>query len=238
MLETRDRIERSLEEVGVYAVVEIDGRTVVLSGLIESEKDRETAAQVIADVAPDFDLEDNLELQMSLPEPIEGDALAGDDVMAGAEAGLIEDEEALEPGDFTDQRVLEDPYTASGPSGMAGDEEIGEGEAVYIPPTDPVSDENGNPIGGFSTTSLDSLAVPRSALDGEIGDEALAEAVRRELREDGATSGLDIRVHVTEGIVFLHGTVMDIEDAESAEEVASRLPGVVEVREELKVTNV
>src|SRR5436190_10557196 len=99
MTTTRERIEQSLEDAGIHAMVEIDGRTVVLSGLIETDKERETAAEILADVAPDFDLEDNLEVEYTLPEAIEGDVLSGQEAAADAEAGMAEDEEALEPGD-------------------------------------------------------------------------------------------------------------------------------------------
>ena len=37
------------------------------------------------------------------------------------------------------------------------------------------------------------------------------------------------------GIARLRGLVQDLDDAENAEEVAARVPGVIEVREELDV---
>ena len=67
------------------------------------------------------------------------------------------------------------------------------------------------------------------------GDEAMADLVRQELREDAATTDLEIRVVVRDGVVHLHGTVTDLDDADAAEEVASRIPGVREVSEELDV---
>jgi osmotically-inducible protein OsmY len=42
-------------------------------------------------------------------------------------------------------------------------------------------------------------------------------------------------VIVRNGVAHLHGTVDGPEDADNAEEVASRVPGVIEVREELEV---
>jgi osmotically-inducible protein OsmY len=231
-----ERIEHDLEEIGIHVAVEIDQQTVVLSGLIQSEEERESVAEVLAEVAPDYDVEDNLELDTMLPARIEGHELSEADLggFVGA-TQLTEDDEALEPGDFTDQQVLDDPFTAGGPSGTAVDEEIGEGEEVYVPPTDPVSDGRDEVIGGFSTSSMDVMPVERLALDGHAGDEALADAIRRELREDAATSDLDVQVDVRNGIVRLTGTVRDLDDVENAEEVASRLPEVLEVREELRV---
>ncbi len=83
---------------------------------------------------------------------------------------------------------------------------------------------------------MDSLEVERSA-DGTLGDEAIADAIRRELREDAATTALAVDVAVYRGVARLRGTVQDIADAENAEEVAARVPGVLEVREELDVAD-
>ena len=67
------------------------------------------------------------------------------------------------------------------------------------------------------------------------GDEAIADAIRRELREDSSTTALEITVDVFRGVARLRGKVADLADAENAEAVASMVPGVREVREELKV---
>lgn len=66
-------------------------------------------------------------------------------------------------------------------------------------------------------------------------DEAIARAVRRELHEDAATTELRIAVEVEGGVVRLRGKVPEVGDAENAEEVAGRVPGVGEVIEELVV---
>lgn len=71
--------------------------------------------------------------------------------------------------------------------------------------------------------------------DSALGDESIRDAVLRELREDAATTALAIDVGVTEGVVRLTGRVPDLDDAESAEDVATRVPGVVEVAEDLVV---
>ena len=94
--------------------------------------------------------------------------------------------------------------------------------------------------GGFGTTASDDAGLTEEGL-GEAegghayGDEAIADAVRRELREDAATTDLQIRVAVRNGVVHLHGTVPGLEDADAAEEVASRVTGVREVVEGLDV---
>jgi hypothetical protein len=153
-------------------------------------------------------------------------------MFTGATPGLEEDD-ALSAVDFTDQKTLVDPMAASGPSGEE-DDDVSEGGTVYVPPVDPVGN-NREIIGGFQSDSMEHVEVERSALDGQLGDEAIADAVRRELREDASTTALEIRVDVENGIVRLRGTVADLDDVENAEAVASIVPGVVEVREELKV---
>ncbi len=116
-----------------------------------------------------------------------------------------------------------------------------ESDTAYEPPIDPVitldRNDNVQVLGGFSASSMDSIDVERSS-DGTIGDEAIVEAVLRELRQDAATTAMRLDVTVIQGVVRLRGSVQDVVDAENAEEVASRVPGVIEVVEELKVAAV
>jgi BON domain len=109
-------------------------------------------------------------------------------------------------------------------------------DECYFPPTDPVLIGE-DIVGGFSHTSMDELVVEPSTIDGIAGDEALADAVRQELRADAATSALDIEVAVEDRVAYLHGHVSGIEDVENVEEVASRIPEIDEVVEELDVTS-
>lgn len=108
---------------------------------------------------------------------------------------------------------------------------VSDDKATYFPPTDPVvtPDARGQPrmVGGFGSTSMDDVPVARS-VSGGIGDEALADAIRRELREDAATTDLAIEVEVQDGVATLRGAVTDLADGDSATEVASRVPGVVD----------
>ncbi|SRR5581483_5328249 len=143
----------------------------------------------------------------------------------------------LEPAEpqAGEYEYLEEPFGQE-PAVVLGAPEDN-GASTYFPPTDPVL-ENGEVVGGFDATSMDSLEVEPSVSGVGPGDDALAEAVRRELREDAATTDLPIRVCVEEGIVHLRGRVLSIEDVENAEEVAGRLPGVREVVEELDIAGV
>jgi len=127
--------------------------------------------------------------------------------------------------DFTDQ--------------PATDAEAVDSDPVVFPPTDPVvtADYRGNTqvLGGFEPTSMITEEVAPSTLDNRPGDEALADAIRRELREDATTTDLQIDVEVRQGVAHLRGRVPAMEDANNAEAVAARVPGLREVLEELEV---
>jgi osmotically-inducible protein OsmY len=225
-------IERELERrAGIYAIAEEVGDEITLSGLIASEDARRAALDIATALSGGKRIVDNLEIVVTIPEGVAG-AIARD--TPGPDLDGVE---PLEPGDFTDQRIAQDPLTAGGPSGTAVDEEVSEGEESYVPPIDPVRDRAGEVLGGFALSAADDADVERSALDGRLGDEAIADAVRRELREDSATTGLEIKVEVRQGVVRLRGSVQDLADADAAEEVAARVPGVREVVEELRVAN-
>jgi len=112
----------------------------------------------------------------------------------------------------------------------------------YFAPTDPPvrratrQDEGIEVIGGFSPTSLDAPIdleqLPRALL---TGDDEIAREVRLALREDAATADLSVDVAVRDGVVRLRGIVQSLSDIDAAEEVASRVPNITEVIEELAV---
>jgi hypothetical protein len=146
----------------------------------------------------------------------------------------------VEPS-FVDQELLTDPEAAPGsPDDLV--DPVADGDEVYVPPTDPVvaADDHGRleVLGGFSATAIDEVAPLASASDGQLGDEAIEDAVRAALRRDAATTSLEISVLVRDGVVHLSGRVTDLDDAENAEDVASRVPGVREVVEGLDVVEV
>ena len=233
-----ERIEQEiLRQAGLNIAVELRDRVIVLNGLVESEESRQAAEDVARAAAPGHFVENNLDVEEMFP------FAAGDLAPSDAEANVLdesdEDNESLEgelEPDFTNQELLDDPSAAIGPSSST-DDDVSEGDEVYVPPTDPVVslDERGNVhvLGGFSPTS-EEVDVERSA-DGRLGDEALAEAVLIELREDALTTDLQIHVHVRNGIAHLRGRVADVDEAEAAEEVARRVPGLEDVVEELEV---
>ncbi len=158
---------------------------------------------------------------------------------AHTEEQLADAGDEFEP-DFTDQSDMRDPREASGANSSGADDPAAEGDAVYTPPIDRVvkTDVHGRAeiLGGFG--SDEDSPVERSASDGRVGDEALADAVRQRLAEDSATTDLTIVVAVRNGVAHLRGQVTDLDDADNAESVAASVPGIREVVEELEIATI
>lgn len=230
-------IERQLEErADLHIMVEEDAGKLVLSGHIDSEDERATALDIVVEASGGgYEVDDNLDVTVGIPEETDLGMLedGGRGMFPDAEADLESEDEAIEPGDFTDQPLQQYGDYAAGPSSSFDEDEASDGDEVFVPPTDPVGTDR-EVIGGLATTSMDDLSVERSS-DGRLGDEAIRDAILRELREDAATTDLVVEVKVLEGLATLRGTVQSVDDVENAEEVAARLPGVVEVSEEFDV---
>lgn len=220
----REVEQRLRDDAELYIDVSEAGGRLVLTGLLSTESERAIALDVVHEVAPDAEVDDNLEVDGVLPG-----GLGVADVEAGAE-----DVEAIEPGDFTDQQTIHFGEDAAGPTSAFEDDEASSGAEVFVPPIDPVATDR-EVIGGLQTSSMDDVEVEPSALDGALGDEAIRDAILRELREDAQTRDLEVDVEVTEGRVVLRGHVLFLEDVDAAEEVTARVPGVEEVEEELEV---
>jgi osmotically-inducible protein OsmY len=222
----RWRIEQVLSDEGLNALVEDDGTTLRLEGRLDTPEARQAAEDIARRLAPGWRLENNLEVEAVWP------ATPADDEVRPADG-------ALEP-DFTDQQLATSPTAPDDERDATIDDMPGD-ENVVFAPTDPVlamgADGEVDVLGGFAPTAYDddTNQVPRSTIDGQPGDEAIAEHVRRALRRDGLTTDLRIAVAVANGVVHLRGVVPTLDDVESAEEVAGRVEGVVEVVEELDV---
>jgi len=231
------RIEAELERVAeVNAVVEVQGDRLVISGRVDTAEAKQAATDIAAALATGMSIDNDLEVEGTLPVET-SDFYTGVDPSAELpqdvdEIGAADSE--IEP-DFQQRRDDETSLFA------AGVDVLEESDTVYTPPTDPVITTNARDevqvLGGFSTSSMDDVSVARSS-DGTLGDEAIEDAIRRELREDATTTALQINVSVRNGVVHLTGVVADVVDAENAEEVAARVPGVREVVEQLEVAAV
>jgi osmotically-inducible protein OsmY len=235
------RIEAQLDEAGLRVTVESTDGALALTGVVDSEEARQAASDIAAQIAPDARIDNQLEVETILPTSL--DDFVGDQPSAELSESSADIEAAggeLD-ADFTDQGtgLSGDFAQASGAGSSGADDPAAGGDLVYSPPIDPVvtTDAHGRAhvLGGFG--SGEDVEVERSS-DSGAGDEALADAVRRELAEDAATADLVIFVAVRNGVVHLRGQVADLDDADNAESVAARVPGIREVVEELDVSSV
>lgn len=234
------RIERQLVETGLQVGVEQTDGTLTLVGVVDTEESRQAATDVVSDMAPEMSIDNQLEVESRLPTDV--DDFAADDPTAELADSISEIQASggdLDP-DFTDHPGITDPVGASGADSSGPDDPAESGD-VYTAPMDPVitTDAHGatRVLGGFELDSADDTPVERSAMDGAPGDEALADAIRRELSEDSATTDLNIVVAVRNGVAHLRGQVADLDDADNAEAVAARVPGIRDVVEELEIAS-
>jgi osmotically-inducible protein OsmY len=233
------RIHDTLAEADIHVAVEIDDRTVYLSGEVDSEDNRQAALDVAHAVAGPRGLKVDDAIDVLPDEPLEIDHDPGP--AARAEFGYLDpdrdDNLRLDPGFEDEPDFISDIGTTDSEEAVA--------EAVpYFPPTDPVvrpseDEEELEIIGGFEATSMDEdeEEEEHGASFDNRPDDDISLAVLRELREDALTTDLVIHVLTRNGVVHLHGEVPILEDAENAEAVAARVPGVKEVREELVVAS-
>jgi osmotically-inducible protein OsmY len=232
-------VEQRLAAAGFQVAVESSDGALILSGLVESQESREAVEDIVADVAPGTRIDNQVDVETLLPTDIDefaSDAPTAE--MAESADDIRADGGELDP-DFTARPGLSDPVGAAGAHASNEEDPVESGE-IYTPPIDPVltTDAHGaaRVLGGFALESDDDVPVDPSAMDGAPGDEALADAIRRELAEDAATTDLEIFVAVRRGVAHLRGRVSDLDDADNAESVAARVPGVRDVVEELEVS--
>lgn len=225
---------------GGEIVVGAAGGAIVLSGTVETQDQRERALKAAAKMAQGMQVIDSLEVQRDVAEGIEDTAGVNADELRTGEPAMSPPvilESDLDAG--TNQVPLETDESDVVDPSVYDDLAPVEPDPAYFPPTDPVigTGQEGETtvLNGWSPTSTSSQEVSASAEDNQPGDEALADAISRELREDAATTALRVEVQVDQGVAHLRGRVPDLVDAENAESVASRVPGVRNVVEELDV---
>lgn len=233
-----ERIEQQIaERAGLDVAVELSGTTVTLSGRVDTAEARQAAHDVVKSVLPEAEIDDNLEIEETVPLDVRDFDLDEPGGELPASLAEMRTQSDVEP-DFSEQPLVTSTVEMAGEASTTLDEPD-ESETVFFAPTDPVimtSEQNQvEVLGGFAPTAGVDILVESSALDNQPGDEALAEAIRRELRRDAATTDLTIAVTVRRGVARLRGTVATLEDAENAEAVASQVPGLREVVEELEV---
>jgi osmotically-inducible protein OsmY len=214
-------LETRLEQLlanRAHVDVAVEGQDGVLRvyGAVRSAEAREAVTGLLADAAPGYRVVNDL-LVADETEPYQSDA--------GLDANPTPADMSL-PVTYWDESTDADRL-----------DEADTGADPMFAAVDPVltTDLHGRPVvlGGFSSDAMASLCVEPSAEDQLLGDEAIAEVVDRELKQDSATAHLAVHVFVRRGVVHLRGVVAGLEDVDSAEEVAARVPGVREVIEEL-----
>ena len=223
-------IERHLEEqAGLHLAVRVRDGQVIIDGRVSTPEARRAAEDLAAALAPGLKIANQVEVETYVPEEVGHLRIRGPDDGEPLQSGELEPPTGLVHGTHPVDTGTRPPE--------ARDPGTGESGEPFLAPVDPVLglDPRGRPrvLGGFGLSSLDSVEVAPSAHEPLLGDEAVADAVRRELHEDAATTALAIEVEVWDGVAHLRGVVAGPEDAEAAEAVAARVPGVVEVADDL-----
>src|ERR1051326_6531661 len=119
------RLEQQLAAAGLQVAVERSDGSLILSGIVATEESRQAAEDIVAQVAPDARIDNQIDIESVLPTGI--DAFASDDPTAelADSAGEIRNE--LDP-DFTDEPGLSDPLQAVGdPDSMGPEDPASEG---------------------------------------------------------------------------------------------------------------
>jgi osmotically-inducible protein OsmY len=239
------RVDQLLrDEAEVYAAVRVADGTAYLDGIVGSAEQRDAASDLALRVAGIRRVQNDLEIE-EFGQP--GDATRADEATyADVSYQMLEGEQRADTNPFQEQAEPDynDPIPLAG-GDMTSSTMIAAEEGIpYVPPTDPVvrpsrDEQTIAIVGGFGTSAdeeyPDRLATTAIG-DGPPGDEDLRDEVIAALRADAATTDLIIAVTVRNGKVHLRGEVPSLDDAESAEEVAGRVPGIREVIEELSVT--
>lgn len=227
------QIHDILAEAGIHVAVELRDGTVFVSGEVDSDENYQAVLDVANAVAGPLGLQvdDAIDIVPSEPDPAYASIDTADHGAFAYVNPDLDRDAMLDPG-FEDEPDFVEDIGTSDPMEAAA-------EAIpYFPPTDPVvrpshDEEDLEIVGGFGAT----------AMDEEMGgasfeyrpDEEITSHVLEELKQDALTTDLVINVVTRNGVVYLYGAVPTLEDAENAEAVAARVPGVKEVREELVI---
>lgn len=237
-MELQQQLEARMTNVGLPLAVDVQNGTARITGAVDSNEDYQAALDIVSSVDGLVGVQDEIEIATTAPDSAFDDSSI-EQGFEFTETPAVEDPEDFEfKGDLTEDVGAE----------TSNYQEAVEEAEPYFPPTDPVvepsDDEQELDItGGMQDTSMDELAAepeldnvegePTSPPAGRRDDETIREDVSRELREDAMTANLDIEVGVHNGTVVLRGRVADLDDSYNAEEVARRIPGVLDVRDEM-----
>ncbi len=243
-----EEIVRQLhDQRGVEIAAAENDKEIFLSGRVPTQRDKAEAHALAARLAHGKKVVDTLLVEEILPDDYTEESVE-DLADADRPENVLGVDTNDDPDAYLNDQGLNTDELQSADSGAAEDLnnpgdifESQDDDGTFFPPTDPVIgvDEDGNTtvVNGFAPTSESDQEVEPSYEDAQPGDEALVDAVLRELREDATTTDLRIRVAANQGVVYLRGTVPTVEDSDNAESVASNVPGVREVIEQLTVSD-
>jgi len=239
---TREQqIRELLSEAGIPVAVDVENGVARLIGPVDSERLRQAAIDLASSVDGIRRVDDEMSFEVVSPDMVT-EPNDNDEQFGYADAESLEDDVPDEEDDF-----------AAFPGTTDQIQVIEEGE-TYIPPIDPVVEPSTGYqeleiVGGFQTEATDdtdeeeqeafedSVAFDAETRVIERDDDDILDDVVRELREDSETTTLKLNVRVVRGVVYLHGKVQSIDDAENAESVASRIPGVVSVEDRTDIVS-
>src|SRR4051812_44274068 len=154
------------------------------------------------------------ELQGEAPAPDQDAVLDPDEMESDRPTTLSEQEWGVPVNEDLRSGETDDPLVA-----------IEEGQA-WVPPSDPPLVPSDRPEG-----------VQSPGADSAEAEGDLNARIRNELRSDAATSGIadQLEIAVVGSTAILRGPVDGIEDGDALVEVASRVEGIDEVRDETEV---
>jgi osmotically-inducible protein OsmY len=238
--EHEQRIQQLLDEARIPVAVVVEDGVARLIGAVSSSRMRQAAIDLASADRQINRVEDEMNEEVVSPD--------------------MASEPADDDGEFAyvDEQTTTDAYSDEEDDFQAEDaeqvdstldyEEVVEDRETYFPPTDPVVEpERNSPdlemVGGFQSEATDDTdedeerayaeSVPLATGDRLLvrDDEDIRDDVVRELREDALTTDFELDVDVRRGVVFLRGRLQTLDDAENAQAVAARVPGVIDVED-------
>lgn len=236
-VELQQQLSTRMSQVGLPLAIDVRNGNARITGAVSSNEDYQAALDLVSSVEGIIGVQDEIEIATVAPDQ------AFDDTSTAQGYDFTETPATDDPEGFEYEADLSEDVGA----GTSDYQESVEEAEPYFPPTDPVvepsDDEQELEItGGVQDTSMDELAAepeldavqeePAAPTAGRRDDETIREDVGRELREDASTANLDLDVGVINGTVVLRGRVGDLDDSYNAEEVARRVPGVLDVTDE------
>lgn len=224
---------RLVDEAGLFLSVRVEGTVATLEGLVESYEQLEAALDIVGGVDGIERVENAIEVEEfdsqsdRLPATMR-EATPENDREANFEAGSL-----VQPA-YPRRR----PYRARDLDATENSMVAAQEGVPYIPPSARTARSAGTDA-RFGTDRRDVESELEDAEEASPGGEEVdadaeddfAARVLDELASDAATAHLALRVDARGGVIWLRGRLRTVDEAEAAEAVVRRVPGVRDVRE-------